>query len=198
VSKEKTLLPELLPTPTPQTSATPRERVAQRARVLLERFRGLGATAGAAMLGLQCTSKLTGNDSGYGVVDPMPPPAQACGTTGDPIGYIYAWAFVDVSAPSTLPPVIVDVHSNALYTGYRVDGVRVSGGTVTGVQDTIAMERGSYRITIAPAAPVSVLLVDVDVGCGAVTGTKHYRISYRIPDHATLEELPSVKDGGTD
>jgi hypothetical protein len=50
---KKTLLPELLPPPTEEGAATAQERVHERARQLLARFRDLSVT-GVAILGLQC------------------------------------------------------------------------------------------------------------------------------------------------
>src|SRR5262245_24144288 len=67
MSERKTLLPELLPTPSATGGRTPAERVAERALAYLRRFRGLGATAGATLIGLQAC--------GYQVVDPLPPPS---------------------------------------------------------------------------------------------------------------------------
>ncbi len=49
----KTLLPELLPVPTPEAASGAKERVNERARLLLARFRELGVT-GVAILSLQC------------------------------------------------------------------------------------------------------------------------------------------------
>jgi len=38
----------------------------------------------------------------------------------------------------------------------------------------------------------SIFLVDVDLGCGAATTTKHYRVTYLAPGQPALEELPGV------
>jgi anaerobic magnesium-protoporphyrin IX monomethyl ester cyclase len=35
-------------------------------------------------------------------------------------------------------------------------------------------------------------LVDVDLGCGAATTTKHYRVNYLMTGHPAIEELPGV------
>jgi hypothetical protein len=197
VSKdEKTLLPELLPTPAPLSRATPRERVAERARLLLERFRGLGATAGAAIFSLQCSS-------GYGVVDPMPPPAQQCGTKADPLAEIHGGAFLHVGDSGTtdsgapaLPSVdlYVSAFGKIAYTGFRIDAVRVTGGTL--VSTIPDLEGTVFVIRIAPAAAPSTMFVEVDLGCGAIAGTKRYRISYRPPAEPLVQELPPVKDAG--
>ena len=80
MSDRKTLLPELLPAPPAgdrpgsvvAPPPSPVERVAEQARLMLQRFRALGPIAGAAMLGLHCC--------GYNVVDPLPPPPVQCTT----------------------------------------------------------------------------------------------------------------------
>ena len=76
MSDRKTLLPELLPEPRPQSAETPRERVAVRARAMLDRLSGLKTAAGAALLAAHC--------GGYGVVDPLPPPPMQCTSNSDP------------------------------------------------------------------------------------------------------------------
>jgi len=202
----KTLLPELLPAPAPLAAATPRERVAARTRLLLARFRDLKITASAAMLSLECTGNVGGK---YGVVDPIPPPAQQCGTITDPIAQISAIAYIDVaraprppfdSGPPPPPPVVLKLSGgqSTSYIGYRLDAVRVSGGTAIDVQDDKANGSG-FSVAIVPETATSVILVDLDFGCGAVTGTKHYRILYRLPPaQPLLEELTAALDAGAD
>jgi len=187
----KTLLPELLPAPRPEAAAAPRERVIERARLLIARFRGLPTVAGAAVLGLQC--------SGYGVVDPLPPPAQQCSASPDPFAALTIRASFDTfdtpDAAVPLPPVAINILSYTT-TGYQIGDVRVTNGTLVSVQSLPAYAGPGtmqFLVKVAPDTATSVLLVDIDIGCGTATITKHYRISYYLPasnnDVVVLEEV---------
>ena len=172
----KTLLPEFLPAPSVSEGGvlpTPKQRVAERARIFLQRFRGLGNVAGAAVLSLQCT--------GYGVVDPLPPPPQQCSARPDPFSQILAQAVIGDQPDAGPAPVVVDLHTNPYPAtlGFRVVAVRVSGGELISVRDeSLPGDRGNshFLITVTPAPEAATLWLDVDLGCGAATGTKHYRL----------------------
>jgi hypothetical protein len=193
---DRTLLPELLPRPSAAAPATPRERVVNHAKLILERFRGLKTTAGAALLGLQC--------SGYGVVDPLPPPAHECKELSDPLDQIEVTGSFAVDAPPDAPrPIIVIFRSRDYpkHFGYRLGDIRVTGGRVTKVVETTVVNSwpgSEFEVTIAPEATPSILLVEVDIGCGAVTGTKRYRITARPASAVVVEELRGTADGGVD
>jgi hypothetical protein len=187
VSGPKTLLPELLPAPRPEAEVTPRQRVAERARLLLERFRGLGTVAGAAVLGIHC--------GGYAVVDMLPPPAQQCSASPDPFSLLFFNASFDVSAAAPLPPVVINIGSYNT-TGFRVDDVRVTGGMLVSIAPVNGPGPSGgalFRVVVAPETATSVLLVDIDIGCGTAKTTRHYRIAYHIPvssgDVLVLEEV---------
>ena len=187
----KTLLPEFLPAPGAGMGSgaalpSPPERVAARARVLLQRFRGLGTAAGAAVLSLNCTG------SGYMVVDPLPPPPVACTMEPTPFASINA-SGVYASGSITPPPVILVLQTSGYppsnFVGYAIDAVRVTGGTLLSTQDMSSLGVGGgtrFHITIVPATSTPTdILVDVDLTCGASAGTKHYSIAYRVPTSPT-------------
>jgi hypothetical protein len=158
----KTLLPEFLSAPGPSTTLTPRDRVARRAQIFLQRFRGLGTTAGAAVISLQC--------SGYGVVDPLPPPPLQCNTLADPFPQIGVWAFFSSSKVDGAAPLVLDFRTNRYpnYIGFGIDAVRVTDGTLVGLDDKSTGGQGGgthFQVTITPAPNTSQLLVDVDFRC---------------------------------
>jgi hypothetical protein len=195
----KTLVPEFLPAPGAGQPIGPPERVAARARLLLERFRGVGATAGAAILSLQC--------SGYTVVDPLPPPPAQCTSEPTPFASIAAhaqYATRNVSPPQVLLTLYSQGYPN--YAGYGITAVRVTGGSLIGIEDMSQSGPGgstSLVVTIAPVdATTTEILADVDLTCGAATDTKHYRISYHLPaneyDSLTVTEITVAADAGTD
>jgi hypothetical protein len=186
MSEKKTLLPELLPAPTstsrPHTASatapSPVERVAEQARLILQRFRGLGPVAGAAMLGL--------HGCGYGVVDPLPPPPVQCTTLPMPFSSIVTTASVDSAADGGAAAVLLHLSGGGYpgVLGLRIDAVRVTGATLLGEMSAMSSNprAGSeFVVTIAPDASMSAFLVDIDLGCGAATTTKHYRLTYSAP-----------------
>lgn len=190
----KTLLPEFLPAPGPGDGRTPPERVAERARVLLQRFR-LSATAGAAVLSVQC--------GGYAVVDSLPPPAMQCTTSTNPFPSLMARGW-NGPADGGLAQVIVEV-SSAYYpafTGIGIAAVRVTGGTLVNVHDTtpLAMYGGSrFEVTITPDDATSDILVDIDLTCASLAATKHYRVSRTGSGpnaYLTVTEIAGAVDGG--
>jgi hypothetical protein len=194
MSDDKTLLPEFLPAPSPAPSLSPRDRVAERARQMLERFRGLGATAGAAVLSLHCT--------GYQVVDPLPPPPVQCSTSPNPFDALRATART-APHPIALPNIEVEIAapSYPIYTGYRLDAVRIDGGTVVNIDRRDAVEYSSSRfvITAVPAdATTRQLLVEVDLGCAGATATRRYQIAYQpTPSRPlTLTPVHDTPDAG--
>jgi hypothetical protein len=197
MSDRKTLLPELLPAPTsesrPGSTAAPPpspvERVAEQARLMLGRFRTLGPVAGATMLGL--------HGCGYTVVDPLPPPPAQCTTLPMPFERIGATLSTAIAVDGGVSSVILTLSSGGYsgVLGFRVDAVRVTGATLVG--QTSTMPNGpsggvQFEITIAPQDDTSTFLVDVDLGCGAATTTKHYRVTYLMTGHPALEELPGA------
>lgn len=197
----KTLSPEFLPTPASGEVASPRQRVAERAWLLLRRFRGLGTTAGAAVLSLQC--------SGYGVVDPLPPPPLSCTREPNPFASIMARA--DFKIGSATPPAVVLVLSTPRYppanfVGYSIGAVRVSGGTLVSIDDMSQAGTGGstlFQLTVAPAdSATAEILIDVDFACGGIAATKHYRIMYHLPtsanDMLVVDEIALPADAGTD
>ena len=195
---KKTLLPELLPAPqaAPGPDATPPQRVAERARLLLQRFRGLGTTAGAAILSLHCGA--------YGVVDPLPPPARQCAQLPDHFSSINVLAYLDLGTDAGLAPVRLELQTSPVFsgvTGLGIDAVRVNGGTALRVEDLNARDPRAgnwFRVTIAPDSASSTLLVEVDLSCAgaasAATTTKRYHIVYHPftspSDLLMVEELP--------
>jgi len=128
----KTLLPEFLPAPRAPETQSPPDRVAARARILLQRFRGLGTAASAALLSLNC-------NNGYMVVDPLPPPPVSCTSSPDPFATIFAsvmWATGDTAPP---PPFILVLATSGYppgnLNGFTIAAVRVTEGTVLATQD---------------------------------------------------------------
>ena len=165
----KTLVPELLPAPAPEVSAAPRERVAERARRLLERFRVPGAAAGAALLGAQC---------GYGVVDPAPPPPKLCSTVADPFPQLFVEAIYGPAPDAGPIPIYLTLRSYN-YNGFRLDAVRVDGGVLTAMRDdSVGNGPTTFTIIVTPSTVPATLMIDVDLGCGTATTTKHYRLDY--------------------
>jgi hypothetical protein len=194
----KTLLPEFLPAPRATETQSPPERVAARARILLQRFRGLGTAASAALLSLNC-------NNGYMVVDPLPPPAVACTSSPDPFATILANVMFAPGDGGASPPIVL-VLATAGYppgnlTGFSIAAVRVTDGTVLTTQDLTGDGRSTFLITIAPAAATGTILVDVDLTCSSQARTKHYSIAYSAPASAggtlVVTELSPV-DAGTD
>lgn len=189
MSEKRTLLPELLPAPTRASGPSPVERVAEQARLILQRFRGLGPVAGAALLGL--------HGCGYGVVDPLPPPPVQCTTLPMPFSSIVMTLSVDSPVDGGTPPVLMHLSGGGYpgVLGLRIDAVRVTGATLLGEMSAMSPNprAGSeFVVTIAPDASMSPFLVDIDLGCGAATTTKHYRISYTAAGSWSPEVLPST------
>lgn len=199
-SGRKTLLPEFLPAPAPGVALTPRERVAERARIFLQRFRGLGTTAGAAVLSLQC--------SGYGVVDPLPPPPMQCTVAPDPFATIHVSGVFRTGNP-TLPSFSLMLSTNPYppgnYVGFRIDAVRVTGGTLVSIVDQSQAGQGGssrFEVVVTPASATGDIFVDVDFGCGTAVATKRYQVLYRVPASSNealiVTEVVSPVDAGTD
>jgi hypothetical protein len=174
VSDRKTLLPELLPEPRPQSGQGPRERVAERARAMMERLSGLKTAAGAALLAAHC------GVGGYGVVDPLPPPPMQCTSSSDPFANLSASGIAVPADGGGLDALIM--LSDYRSVGYRFDAVRVTaGGTLVGFED---MSQGSagggtnFDITIRPDGSAAPIDFEVDLGCGGAAATKHYRATF--------------------
>jgi predicted metal-dependent HD superfamily phosphohydrolase len=96
--------------------------------------------------------------------------------------------------------IVLTIESNSYppssYTGYAIDAVRVTGGTLVNIKNVIPNGAFHYDIEIDDA--MAVVLVDVDLSCGANEATKHYRISANTlnPNGLMVEEIAAV-DGGT-
>ncbi len=169
MSGRKTLLPELLPTPRPPGAETPRERVAARARAMLERLSGLKTAAGAAVLAVHC---------GYGVVDPVPPPPAQCTTQADPFAGLSVSGEAVPAADGGGQELSILLWSSVA-VGYQIQAVRVTaGGTLASVQDKSVGGAGGATdvfITIDPDGSGAPIDFEVDLGCGGAMTTKHYR-----------------------
>jgi hypothetical protein len=194
MSDDKTLLPEMLPLPMPATGASPRERVAERARQMLERFRGLGATASTAVLSLHCI--------GYEVVDPLPPPPAQCTTSPNPFADLRVSART-AAHPAALPNLELQVTSQSYggFTGYRLDAVRIEGGTVINIDRREPSQSFGtfFTITAVPAdASTRTVVFELDLGCAAKTVTKRYQIAYdpRPETYLSIMPLPEAGDAG--
>lgn len=168
MSDRKTLLPELLPDPRPATGQGPRERVAVRARAMLDRLSGLTTAAGAALLAAHC---------GYGVVDPVPPPPSQCTSSSDPFANLRA-SGIAVAADGGWSNALIML-SDYRTVGYQFGAVRVTaGGTLVSVEDMSQAGAGggtNFDITIRPDDSGAAIDFEVDLGCGGATITKHYR-----------------------
>jgi hypothetical protein len=182
---KKTLLPEMLPAPRPGSANSPKERVTERARQLLARMRETGgAMAGAALLGASITGCVD-----YAVVDPLPPPAQACSSTQNPFEGLAAYANHE-SRPTT-PPRFRLVVSSPL-SGLQLTATRVTGGTLVEVVDGLSNGRYGPSVTLilVPETDMSLVQVEVDLGCGSASTTRRYRIPYSPPTSASDLVLP--------
>jgi hypothetical protein len=166
----KKLMPEILPAPQPAANAaTPRERVNDRARLLLERFRALGTTAGAAILSLHCT---------YGTVDPLPPPPTQCSTLPDPFAALTATGQYDRLYDGGAPAYVFITISHYNTTGFTVSAVRVTaGGTLVYVDNSSSFSLIDIATdpSAAPDGGARELLFEVDIACGGPTTTLHFR-----------------------
>ena len=70
--------------------------------------------------------------------------------------------------------------------GYRIDAVRVTaGGALLETHDGLGGGT-QLTITLIPDGSGADILVDVDLGCGGATTTKHYRIT---SDGSTVTEV---------
>lgn len=173
MSDRKTLLPELLPEPRPRGAETPRERVAVRARAMLDRLSGLKTAAGAALLAAHC-------GSGYGVVDPLPPPPMQCTSSSDPFTNLLV-SGIAVPADGGWSNAFIML-SDYRTVGYQFGAVRVTaGGTLVGANDMSQTGAGggtNFDITIRPDGSGASIDFEVDLGCDGAMTTKHYRASF--------------------
>jgi len=181
MSDRKTLLPELLPEPRPQSAETPRQRVAVRARAMLDRLSGFKTAAGAALLAAHC--------GGYGVVDPLPPPPIQCTSNSDPFA---SFSVHGIAVPGDGGGSYADILlSNYSAVGYQVGAVRVtSGGALVSVDDMSQAGAGgatNIMITIRPDGSGDSIDFEVDLGCGGATATKHYRASFNGTGYTVVD-----------
>lgn len=177
MNDKKTLLPELLPTPRQEPNQPPRQRVAERASRMMERLRSYKGAAGAALLAAHCT---------YSVVDPLPPPPGQCTDLSNPFTSLRATGQA-VRTDAGGSNVRIDLTSFRVI-GYRIDAVRVTAaGTLLGTEDQSRAGDTLLSITVAPDGSGADILLEVDLGCGAATVTKRYRV---MPSGAfTVTEL---------
>jgi hypothetical protein len=167
MNERKTLLPELLPAPRPHEGPTPPERVAARARLFLERFRGVRNAAGAALISLHC--------SGYQVVDPLPPPASQCRDfTSFPLPNVDATLGRVAGKGTALFLDLTNAHEDLF-----VETVRVKGARVERI-DGLSTDDGGrgFRIILLPSMPSGTLLVEVDLTCAPLAATQRYELTY--------------------
>jgi hypothetical protein len=185
-SDRKTLLPEFLPRPQVAAGASPAERVAARARSLLERWKRLGPVAGAAVLSVHCSS--------YGVVDPLPPPPGQCREAPDNEVFTFTTeaSFEEaVGVPSRMVLTLVGFDR----IGYQFGTPQVRGGKLVSVEDQSSPSRGAQlqmlQIMISVAALDAEVFLDLDIGCEGRTTTKHYRLRRSVtnPRLVDVEEL---------
>ena len=188
MSDDKKMLPEVLPAPPASgapATASPRQRVNERARLLLDRFRGLGPMAGAAILSMQC----------YSSVDPLPPPAQQCTLVPDPFDRIYGLGSFDYGHDGGPPFAVISLVRTGEF-GLGVAAVRITGGTLISVEDLTKTGNGGFsefRLTIAPEGVMSSFTIDIDFSCGDATATRRFVASYATPlmygDNITVQAL---------
>lgn len=161
---KKTLMNEILPTPvahlTPAGSSSsssraarsPRERVQRRFEELAKR----AALAGAAGTLSACI--------GYGVVDPLPPPAQQCAPADD----VNSWASVSTSANGdgsfTLFLVINQFERTdvTLSTHFTAEGATLAAAQFDATD--LAHAR-SVSIIVTPDAAASEVIVHTGLSC---------------------------------
>ncbi len=187
MSEDKTLLPELLPTPQENERGTPAERVGLRAAKMLERFRAIGVGGAAAVMTAHCT--------GYGVVDPLPPPPEQC-TTAPPDAFasVTARAAFDRSMPALIAPALLVLESYD-FIGLTAANVMVQGGTLTRTNPAGATDEQNRAITLvlAPATSTTTMVIELDLTCGTSSTAKRYRIPYHAPtspsDTLQVDEL---------
>ncbi len=185
--KKKKLMPELLPAPTKAEGRSPAARVDERAQRMLQRFKGLGATASAAVLGAHCT--------GYGVVDPLPPPPELCSTApANALMSLRVSATYDRSVTTPRPPVVLrlDSVSYPQYSGIGLIQATVMGGTITSSSASAPPDQSTVVLRIMPDSDTSLLNANITVACGGERGLKLYRIAYHLP--ATASDEPVVEE----
>jgi hypothetical protein len=182
MSDRKTLLPELLPEPRPESGQGPRERVAVRARAMLDRLSGLKTAAGAALLAAHC-------GGGYGVVDPLPPPPMQCTANSDPFATLIV-SGIAVPADGGWSNALIML-SDYRTVGYQFSAVRVTaGGTLVATEDMSQTGAGggtAFNITIRPDGSGVSIDFEVDVGCGGATATKRYRASFNGSGYTVVD-----------
>ena len=170
MSEKKTLLPEFLPRPQGAAGATPPERVAARARSLLDRFKRLGPMASAAVLSVHCT--------GYSVVDPVPPPPGLCRDSSDDRVFTFDTSALfeeGVGNPSRMQFTLQAFDR----IGYQFGTPQVvRGGRLVEFKDNSSTDDmfGRTQLDLIIAVTESEVLVDIDVGCEGRNATKHYRL----------------------
>lgn len=180
--KKKQLMPELLPAPTKVEGRSPAARVDERAQRMLQRFKGLGATASAAVLGAHCT--------GYGVVDPLPPPPELCSSApARSLAHLRVLATYDRTISVPRPPVVlrIDDIDDARFSGVVLREATVTGGTLTSSTVSSPPQATEVFLRIMPDTDTSVLDISVTLGCGAERDTNNYRINYHLPAAAADE-----------
>jgi hypothetical protein len=147
--KRLELLPEVLPAPVRQPASnrpSPRERTLKNLTRLV---------AAAALTTGGC--KDNGSDPGYGVVDPMPPPAR-CGGLADSITATAKWTSPDEVFVTLSKPAMVGSKLDASVTPKNLAGVTVKLWMVHGDgrgELTLGLVKdGSHRsVTVGATCP---------------------------------------------
>jgi hypothetical protein len=161
----KGLMPEVLPDP-PRTqpgSPDPRERVRLRLREIAERAATMAAAAG---ISAAC-------NSGYGVVDPLPPPYMCVAPNEFPISVVQAeWQQFAVVV-SILPS-----NGNGPTTNTLLAGV----STTDKAMATVTSANPPFGIRLETAPGVWPARVDAVLAftCSDSAGSKHYDVKLRL------------------
>jgi hypothetical protein len=131
------LLPEILPAPPPLADGGPRQRT-------LESLRRLAAAAGAA-------ATISGCDPGYGVVDPVPPPARCPGLAES----------IDATVARKTATTVVLTAGKPRFNGaaYVTEPPAVTGGTLVSYD----VQPDSATFEIAPTS--GQVSVSISVTC---------------------------------
>ena len=84
------------------------------------------------------------------------------------------------------------------FVGYRIDAVRVTGGTLVATDDRSQTGQGGFAdllVTLLPESATATMLVEVDLGCGAAVVTKHYRVMFTDLAPGSLVVVTEAGDG---
>jgi len=177
---KKTIMPEVLPDPERRLAlveGNPRERTSKHLKRLVDAAK---LTAAAGMVA-HCT--------GYGVVDPLPPPPIQCTSNSDPFADLVVSGIAVPSDGGWSNALIM--LSSYRTVGYQFNAVRVTaGGTLVAAEDMSQSGAGggtNFDITIHPDGSGAPLEFEVDLGCGSATATRHYRASFNGTGYTVVD-----------